>query len=192
MRYYRRYYSDGRCVIICTRCFTTLGTAAGFTTATELETQHVCGQPMMPKVSDAALKSYATFRDGERRSEQFLNFVRRLDRKYVGLLFAVIALVVYALPNLVELAALRYASPWVVNIVFGDLIGCLCLVLVLRMPRTGVGLYVALALLEGCMYAMGMVSPATLAWITDAVPTLVVAGRVAQLRATAAPPPIVA
>lgn len=183
MRYYRRYYSDGRCVIICTRCFTTLGTAAGFTTATELEAQHVCGQPMMPRVSDAALKSYATFRDRDNGTERFLNFLRRLDRKYVGLLFAAIALVVYALPNLMELAALRYASPWLVNIIFGDLIGCLCLALVLRMPRTGVVLYLALSLVEGWLYATGKVSPATLAWITDAVPTLVVAGRVVQLRA---------
>jgi len=192
MRYYRRYHPDGRCLIICTRCFTTLGIAAGFTAATELEGQHVCGQPVRPNVSNAALKSYATFRDHDRGSERLLDFLRQVDRKYVVVLFAVIALMVYALPNLVEFAALRYASPWVVNIAFGDLVGCLCLALVLRMPRTGVILYLGLSLLEGWLYATGMVSPATLAWITDAVPTLVVAGRVAQLRATAAPPPIVA
>jgi hypothetical protein len=188
MRYYRRYYTDGRCVIICTRCFATIGSAAANGLAGELEKQHVCGPRLVPKLGETALRTYADFRSAQPR-DRLVDFLRRTRGWYAAVMFVAIALAVYALPNLVELATLRYVSPWVVNIVFGDLIGCLCLVLVLRMPRTGVILYLALALVEGWLYATGKVSPATLAWITDAVPTLVVAGRVAQLRATTAQPP---
>jgi hypothetical protein len=59
----------------------------------------------------------------------------------------------------------------VLNVFFGDLTGCVCLALVLRMPRTSVILYVALAVVDGWLYATGKVAPGTLAWITDAVPT---------------------
>jgi len=45
------------------------------------------------------------------------------------------------------------------------------------------GFVCALAVLDGWLYATGRVSQGTLAWITDAVPTVVVMGRVVQLRA---------
>jgi len=182
MRYYRRYFANGTCVIICTRCFATVGTASGFAVASELEGQHVCGPRVTPSIRSAVLETHAMFREPEKGSDRLVRFLRGLNGKYVGLLFVVISLLVYGLPNMVEFVAAGHLSPWVVNILFGDLIGCLCLVL-LRMPRTGIILYMALALLEGWLLAAGRVSPGTLAWITDAVPTLVVAGRVAQLRA---------
>ena len=91
-------------------------------------------------------------------------------------------LIVYGIPNLIEFASAGYVSPWLVNVLFGDLTGCVCLAVVLRMPRTSVVLYLALAMLDGWLYATMKVSPNTLAWITDAVPTLVVIGRVVQLR----------
>ena len=59
MKFYRRYYADARCVVVCTRCFATLGTAATLTVADELERQHLCGARVRPEFSDAALRCYA-------------------------------------------------------------------------------------------------------------------------------------
>ncbi len=182
MRYYRRYSADGSCVVICTRCFATIGHATGFAAAAALEGQHACGTPRPVEFADAALRSYVAFHGTTAGPvSRLAGFLRRVDRRYAVLVFAAIALVLYMLPNLVELAAIGRVSPWVTSILFGDLMGCACLALVLRMPRTGVVLYLALALCEGWLYATGRLSPGTLAWVTDAVPTLVVAGRVAQL-----------
>jgi hypothetical protein len=183
MKFYRRYYADARCVVVCTRCFATLGTAATLAVAEELETQHVCGRRVRPEYSDAALRCYAEHREAEaRRSGWFAEVLHGPNRWSAVLLFLAIVLVVYCLPNLVEFASAGHVSPWLLNVLFGDLTGCVCLALVLRMPRTSVVLYVALAVLDGWLYATGRVSQGTLAWITDAVPTLAVIGRVAQLR----------
>src|SRR5580700_1424177 len=183
MKFYRRYYADARCVVVCTRCFATVGTAATLAVAEELETQHVCGRRVRPEYSDAALRCYAEHREAEaRRSGWFAEVLHGPNRWSAVLLFLAIVLVVYCLPNLVEFASAGHVSPWLLNVLFGDLTGCVCLALVLRMPRTSVVLYVALAVLDGWLYATGRVSQGTLAWITDAVPTLAVIGRVAQLR----------
>ncbi|MGC2299560.1 MAG: hypothetical protein WA476_12210 [Acidobacteriaceae bacterium] len=183
MRYYRRYYGDGRCVVVCTHCLATLGMAATFAAAEELEGWHVCGPPVAAEFRDAALRCYAEVGEAKaRRGSRVVEFLRGLRGASAGLLFLGIVLVVYCLPNLIEFAIAGYVSPWVLNVLFGDLTGCVCLAVVLRMPRTSVILYVALALLDGWLYATGRISPGTLMWITDAVPTLVVMGRVAQLR----------
>jgi hypothetical protein len=182
MRYYRRYYADGRCVVVCTHCLATLGSAATFAAAEELEGWHVCGPPVAAEFGDAALRCYAQVGEAKaRRGAGVVEFLRGLSRLSAGLLFLAIVLVVYCIPNLIEFVSAGYVSPWLLNVFFGDLTGCVCLA-VLRMPRTGVILYVALAVLDGWLYATGRVSPGTLAWITDAVPTLVVIGRVVQLR----------
>lgn len=183
MRYYRRYSADGSCIVICTRCFATIGHAAEFTAAATLEGQHQCGTPRRAEFPDAALRSYVAFHDPPKAGwvSQLAGALRQLDRRYAVLVFAAIAVVLYVVPNLVEFAAMGHVSPWLMSIVFGDMMGCACLALVLRMPRTGVILYLVLALWESWLFATGRVSPATLAWVTDAVPTLVVAGRVAQL-----------
>jgi hypothetical protein len=182
MRYYRRYYADSRCAVVCTRCFATLGTAATFAVADELERQHVCGRRVAPEFKDAALDVYADFGAATERRGRLVDFLQ-VGRWSAPLLFLAIVLVVYGLPNLVEFVSAGYVSPWVANILFGDLTGCVCLALVLRMPRTSVVLYVALAAVEGWFYVTGRISPGMLGWITDAVPTVVVMGRVAQLRA---------
>jgi hypothetical protein len=185
MRYYRRYYSDGRCMVICTHCFATLGTAAESTAVHELESQHVCGLSVEPEIDGAALRAYLRFREREKRPDRFLRHIASLKGMHVAGLFAAIVLLAYVLPNLVELAATGWTTPWIVNVLFGDLTGCLCLVLWLKMPRTGVLLYLALTLVEAWLFASGLIAPQALAWVTDAVPTLVIAGRVAQLRSAA-------
>ena len=183
MRYYRRYHADGRCAVVCTRCLATVGRAATFTDADELEKQHVCGPRARVEFGDAALRFYAEF--GKPRAWHgggLRDFLGGLSRLRAWMLFAAIILVVYGLPNLVEFAIQGAVSPWVLNILFGDLTGCVLLAAVLRMPRTGVLLYVSLSLAEAGLYATGTVSPSARAWMTDAVPTLVVVGRVVQLR----------
>ncbi|MGB9031624.1 MAG: hypothetical protein WCC27_15995 [Acidobacteriaceae bacterium] len=183
MRFHRRYYADTRCVVVCTRCLATLGTAATHGVADELERQHVCGRRVRPEFSDAAMRCYAEHNGREaRRSGRFAEILQGPKRWSAPLLFLAVVVVVYGLPNLIEFLSAGYVSPWVLNVLFGDLTGCACLGVVLRMPRTSVVLYVALAVLDGWLYTTGKVSPNTLAWITDAAPTLVVVGRVAQLR----------
>lgn len=183
MQFYRRYHTDGSCVVICTQCFATLGSATRFAAADDMERRHICGRQRRAEFSDAALRSYPGYKDPVESSwARFMDYMRKLDAPRATLLFLVMATIVYGFPTLIEFVLMGRVSPWVVSIVFGDMVGCACLAVVLRMPRTGVILYLALAVWEAWLFQTARITPSTLAWITDAVPTLVVGGRIAQLR----------
>jgi hypothetical protein len=186
MRYYRRYQTDGSCTVICTHCFATLGKAADFAAAGDLEERHVCGKAVPPEFSDAALRSFASFRKpaGGGR-ERIVDFVRRLGERFPVLAFAAVALIVYGVPTLIELTIANNVTPWAGTVVFGDLIGCACLAVLFRMPATALFLYLGLTAFEGWLYFSGAVPADGLAWIADSVPMLAVAGRMAYLRSTA-------
>ena len=58
------------------------------------------------------------------------------------------ALVLYALPTVLEFAALRRWNPWFSVILPGDLAGCACLCLVFGKVKQGISLYCLLTAIE--------------------------------------------
>jgi hypothetical protein len=102
---------------------------------------------------------------------------------YTPLFFLAIFVLLYAFPTVVELAAVRYAVPTMGIILFGDLVGCACLATFLRSPFIAGVLYVSLTFCELWLHSSGALRRALLPWILDLVPTLVVVGKIAWMRA---------
>jgi hypothetical protein len=95
-------------------------------------------------------------------------------------LILLMLLALYLVPTAMEIGASYALNPWLAVILPGDLIGCAVLAGLLRMPRTGILLYVLLTTLEGLSYAVnGAVRP-DLCWFADLVPTLLVIGLVVR------------
>ena len=113
----------------------------------------------------------------------FLKSAARLQMPYTPLFFLAVFLLLYAFPTVVELAAVRYAVPAMGIILFGDLVGCVCLATILRSPYIAGALYVSLTFCELWLQSSGAVRSAVLPWILDLVPTLVVVGKIARMRA---------
>ena len=88
----------------------------------------------------------------------------------------------YALPTAIELLAIWHLSPWIVAVLFGDLTGCTYMATVLKMPRTGVLLYLTLTVCEGLLYMSHRIPPTLLVWIVDLVPAIVTASRIAYIQ----------
>lgn len=183
MKYFRRYAPDGSCVIICLRCFATIGAAGNLPEAQGLESLHECpwravaGQPQSSPVS--CNRSESRSRDS---SGRILDFAARVPNSHTGLLILAVLLILYGLPTIVELVAVHRAFPAMGLIAFGDLLGCVCLSTLLEMPALGVTLYLALLLVEIGIDAMGALPRPALPWILDLVPTLVVIRKSALLR----------
>lgn len=110
------------------------------------------------------------------------------DRYGVSVLFLA-ALITYGLPTVVELMAARDLHLGIAVVLFGDVIGCVCLVTFLEMPVFGVALYILLTLCEGWLYFTHDISVGHLVWFVDLVPACVVALRIARLRSVAHPSP---
>ena len=84
------------------------------------------------------------------------------------------AAAIYGVPSALELMMLRLgASPWMVCVVFGDLIGCLILFL-LGLRREAITLYLGCALVESCVIALGVMAPRSLALLTNLLPAAAV------------------
>lgn len=184
MEYFRRYDPDGSCVVICLRCFATIGTAGNVSAALTLENVHECTRH---RIADQKQASTAILRGvGASRgdlSTRFLRSAARLQMPYTPLFFLAIFLLLYAFPTVVELAAVRYAVPAIGIVLFGDLVGCACLATILRSPVVACALYLLLTICELWLHSSGAVRRAVLPWILDLVPTLVVVGRIAWIRA---------
>jgi len=134
---------------------------------------------------DAAWRRLAEVREAKVSGRRgTMERVHRLSRRHPAAALLVVMLMLYVLPTLTELAIFHRVSPWMSVIVFGDLTGCVCLGL-LRMPATGLVLYLALGACEACLYAGGLIPANTLVWLVDVIPMLVVAGRLVYLRSTA-------
>ena len=105
MRFYRRYYADTRCVVVCTRCLATLGTAATHGVADELERQHLCGRAFgRNSVTRRCAVTRSTVLPKTREAGDLRRVLHGPKRWSAPLLFLAIVLVVYGLPNLIEFA----------------------------------------------------------------------------------------
>jgi hypothetical protein len=183
MEYFRRYDPDGSCVVICLRCFETIGTAGTVSAALTLENAHDCARHPGADRKQAAMGVWSRAEtSGADLSSSFLRSVARLQMPYTPLLFLSIFTLLYAFPTLIEFAAVRWAVPAIGILLFGDLVGCACLATILRTPVVGAVLYVLLTLCELWLHSSGVVRRVFLPWILDSVPTLVVAGRIAWIR----------
>ncbi|MFZ0515451.1 MAG: hypothetical protein WBG23_15215 [Acidobacteriaceae bacterium] len=184
MEYFRRYDPNGSCVVICLRCFATVGTAGNVSAALTLENAHECTRHPIANQKQASpgiVSRVAAWRRGLPSS--FLKSAARLQMPYTPLFFLAVFLLLYAFPTVVELAAVRYAVPAMGIILFGDLVGCVCLATILRSPYIAGALYVSLTFCELWLQSSGAVRSAVLPWILDLVPTLVVVGKIARMRA---------
>jgi hypothetical protein len=93
-------------------------------------------------------------------------------RLNLPLTFLSVGFFLYALPTSIELLAMWHLSPWIVGVLFGDLTGCTYMATVLKMPRTGVLLYLTLTVREGSLYKSHRLPPTFLVWIVDLVPAI--------------------
>jgi hypothetical protein len=184
MEYFRRYDPDGSCVVICLRCFATIGTAGNVSAALTLENAHECTRHAIASQKQASPGIFRRIAaSGGDLSSSFLRAAARLQMPYTPLFFLGIFVLLYAFPTAVEFAAIRYGVPAIGIVLFGDLVGCACLATILRSPFLAGALYVSLTFCELWLHSSGAVRRAVLPWILDLVPTLVVVGRIAWIRA---------
>ncbi|MES2220948.1 MAG: hypothetical protein V4587_08290 [Acidobacteriota bacterium] len=183
MEYFRRYNPDGSCVVICLRCFATIGTAGNVSAALTLESVHECVRDGAADQHPASMRIVGGVEDLRGNlSSTFLRSAARLRMPYTPLFFLAVVVLLYAFPTLVEFAAERCAVPAVGIVLFGDVMGCACLATILRQPVVAGALYVALTCCELWLHSSGAIRSVFLPWILDLVPTLVVAGEVAWMR----------
>jgi len=184
MEYFRRYNPDGSCVVICLRCFATVGTAGSVSAALTLENVHQCTRHPVADQKQASMGILSGFRTSRGNlSSSFLRSAVRLQMPYTPLFFLAIFLLLYAFPTVVEFAAVRSAVPAIAVVLFGDLVGCICLATILRTPIVAGALYVSLTFCELWLHSTGAVRREFLPWILDLVPALVVIGKIAWMRA---------
>lgn len=122
-----------------------------------------------------------------RKARQLAAAILQFDQRYGISVLALAVLITYGLPTMVELMAAHDLHISIGIVLFGDVIGCACLVSVLEMPVFGVALYILLTLCEGWLYFTHHISAGHLAWFTDLVPMAIVALRIARMRAVAHP-----
>ena len=170
MDFYYRFLPNGRCEIVCTRCFMTVGTASNAGDIQHVEMSHVCLAKTAPRSPDrepdSPAKPPAVLTPGKHSAPT--RFWRNI------LIFICAALFLYLLPKLLEFVALRHLNPLLSLVVPGDLVGCACLAIFLRRRKAGIALYCLLTAIEACFCLFHLTSVNTLSWITDLVPTLVV------------------
>ncbi len=179
MEYFRRYNPDGSCVVICLRCFATVGTAGSVSAALTLENAHACTRH---PVADPKRASTKVDTSRGNVSSRFLEFVTRLQMPYTPLFLLAVFVLLYAFPTALEVAAVRYAVPALAIVLFGDLVGCAWLATVLRAPVVAAVLYVSLTFCELWLHSSGAVRRVFLPWILDLVPALVVFGKITWIR----------
>src|SRR5215469_2045902 len=191
MNFYYRTLSDGRCEVVCTHCFLTVGVAWGTDRIRQIENSHTClaKSPSVSKPSPglnsgpqlvAVPPAFPAVKDTSNS---------RVVRN-AGLL-CVVAALLYVVPKLLEFNALHKWNPWISVVVPGDLAGCLCLAIVFRKIKAGVLLYCLLTGAEACLFWLRVTPNDILPWIADLVPTLVIsmmvlgsAGRTRRLIST--------
>lgn len=179
MHYYHRYLENGKCEIICTHCFLTIGTAGRLLTIKKLEGEHVCALPPALTANHAG----GTLPRASIPQTGWLAVCsEKLASLPLPLLLLAVPILLYALPTALEMAVSTGIDPWVTGIVLGDLAACACIYIIFRMPKTGVLLYLLLAVVKFCLFSAQLISANTLLWFTDSIPALIVMARIASLR----------
>ncbi|MGA2538164.1 MAG: hypothetical protein ABSF53_19290 [Terracidiphilus sp.] len=176
MEYHYRFFADGSCDIICTRCFLKIGKGQELSAAREQAALHVC---------QAGVVQGGGFSARQSTDHAVRRWLRKLDIQALPApLFLLIAVTVfYVLPTLLEFAILRHANLWLASILVGDLSGCIGIFVILEKRKLAVLLYLALTALEFWLYSTHIVSAVTLVYLMDLVPTVVMAGAVLRPRA---------
>ena len=179
MQYYHRYLENGKCEIICTRCFLTIGTAGRLLTIKRLETAHICAAPLRPAANsgESATRPASPPQTGWLRACS--NKIARLP---LPLLLIAVPILLYGVPTVIEMALSTGIGPWLTSIFVGDLAACGCIYAVLGMRKTGMILYPLLIVLKFCLFSAQLISANTLLWLTDVIPTLIVMAKVTSLR----------
>jgi hypothetical protein len=183
MNYFRLYRKDGTLKVICSLCRSTVGIAGDSSTAAEIEARHRCcaGARSESRVVNIARYQFATNAtssvilsgDCEKHSDP-----RTPANIILTLLSA--AFFLYAVPTSLEFLAAQYFNPWLACILLGDLVGCVWLISIFKMRKTGLLLYVVLATLKTCMCVTQFIPSTTLFWITDAIPAVVIVSMIAR------------
>lgn len=163
MQFYRRFYEDGSCRVICLYCYEMLGTGLNRDAVKRLEAAHVCGE-----WTRAGAEPEEASRIHLVRRERARSRVRRL------LVLPAIACLLYGVPTALELVARLHVNTWLAVILPGDVVGCAALAGPAKMPRTGVLLYMGMTALECGLHVTHAMRGMTMAWVADLVPTLVV------------------
>jgi len=173
LRFYHRYYEDGSCRVICMDCYESLGTGRDRLAVTRMESEHVCSGGLHPIAGAVRVrdKLAVTPSPGPPASSSSETILMRLP---LGLLLPLTAIVLYVIPTLLEIMARTQVNTWAAVILPGNALGCAVLITLLRMPRTGLILYLGLAGCECWLHVTHTMRGMTMAWIVDLVPTLVV------------------
>ena len=104
-----------------------------------------------------------------------------------ALLLIAAVLFLYGLPTLLEFLALRKWSPWVAVVFPGNLAGCLCLMFTFRKVGFGIRLYLVLLAGQALLYGLHLADARTIFWISDSVPTIIVASMILSRRTMTMP-----
>lgn len=187
--YHRRYRQDGSCQIICTQCFSTLGTAFNSVQAHAMETGHIChdriARPGNNRSPSNHLPSIPRSKDNLlARARHFVAFAIR-QRDYLPATIAASFLLFYALPTALELLAAPYLNIWIGSIIPGDMAACFCIAILFRRPRTALVLYAVLTAFEAYLHVAYLLPVNVIAWITDLFPSLAVAALIVRASADA-------
>lgn len=93
----------------------------------------------------------------------------------VGLLMLLALVLFYVLPTGIEWLLQRRFNSWFVSILLGDLLGCIFLATQMGLRRTASLVYLAATVVEAVLFVTGLISLHWLLWITDVLPTAVIA-----------------
>lgn len=177
MHFYYRNLKDGRCEVICTRCFLTIGIASGIEAIRGLEDIHHCSKQEMPLFTGHSSPT-AHHRGVPITSRLTRGNVPEHNASHARTTLRLIAVtfLFYVLPTVLEFEALRVWNPWIAIVLPGDLLGCVCLIAVFRKVKTGMAVYSLLTAMEGCLYSFHMTPLRAIPWIADLIPALMISG----------------
>ena len=178
MNFYYRSLTDGKCEVVCTRCFMTIGAAREIHAIRHLENRHRCGTK---RIAGTDRRSPARSPASVSRLMRAIERVNRSRALRNGFLLVAVALLLYILPTLVEFAVVHRWNPWITALWPGDLAGCACMIVVFRRVKEGIALYCLLTVIKSCLYSFHVTPMIALLWISDTVPSLIVAAMVLRL-----------
>lgn len=178
MDFYYRSLPEGRCEIVCTRCFLTLGAAQAIEEIRRIESLHQCAAARIPTLQTAvATRRFSA--DAETRSPATLSAISGGTANLPlplrnALRLVAAAVLLYFLPTAFELVAMHHWNPWICSLLWGDLTGCAFLCFVLGKVKAGICLYCLLTVFEAGACWLHLMPLSVLPWFTDLVPTVVV------------------
>jgi len=169
MNFYYRSLQEGRCEIVCTRCFRTVGAAGEIDEIRRLQDCHACAVRRdavpVPPLADSRDLLPASLRVMSRLKE---------PKGSSYLMLSLAALFLYVVPTLFEFTVLRNWNPWIAVVIPGDIAGCFCLAVVFRRVKIGIALYCLMTMVEAVFYWLHVAPLHVLPWLTNLVSTLVV------------------